>query len=50
MEEEIYKPLQEQESISITLKSRVSDLSGNDIAIAFTTWQIKPWDQVRTKR
>ena len=49
MEEEIYKPLQEQESISITLKSRVSDLSGNDIAIAFTTWQVKPWDQVRTK-
>lgn len=49
LEEKIYKPLQGQESITIALKSRVSDLSGNEIAVAYTTWQVKPWDQVRTK-
>jgi acyl-coenzyme A thioesterase PaaI-like protein len=49
LEEKIYKPLQEQEAITIALKSRVSDLSGNEIAVAFTTWQVKPWDQVQTK-
>lgn len=49
LDEEIYKPLQEQDSITITLKSDVKDLSAHEIAVAFTSWQIKRWDRVRTK-
>jgi hypothetical protein len=49
MEKAVYKPLQEEDSITITLKSNVKDFSGNDIAVAFTSWQVKRWDQVRTK-
>ena len=48
-EEMVVKPLQDSESVSITMESRVKDISGNEIAIARTTWQIKRWDRVRTK-
>ncbi len=49
LEEEVFKPLQHQEAITITLASRVTDLSGHEIAVASTTWQVKRWDQVRTQ-
>ncbi len=47
--EAVYKPLQEKGAVAITLKSDVKDFSGNEIAVASTCWQIKRWDQVRTK-
>ncbi len=46
---EILEPLQTQESVQIRVASLVSDRSGNEIAVAHTTWQIKRWDRVRTK-
>lgn len=49
LDEALYKPLQEKDSITITLKSDVKDFSGNEIAVASTSWQVKRWDQVRTK-
>ena len=49
LDETIYKPLQEQEAVTISLKSEVTDVSGNQIAVASTYWQVKRWDQVRTK-
>ena len=49
LEKAVYKPLQEKDSITIALKSEVKDFSGNEIAVASTSWQVKRWDQVRTK-
>ena len=49
LEKELYEPLRTNDSVAIRLESRVNDLSDNDIAIAFTTWQVKRWDKVRTK-
>lgn len=45
----VVDPLQQQESTTIIMESRVVDTSGNDIATAHTTWQVKRWDHVRTK-
>ena len=49
LEEEVIEPLEKQELISIRMKSLVNDVSGNEIAVAYTTWQVKRWDRVRTK-
>lgn len=49
LQEEVMEPLQQMESTSIIMESRVTDASGNDIATARTTWQVKRWDRVRTK-
>lgn len=49
LEKAVYKPLLEKDSITIALKSEVKDFSGNEIAVASTSWQVKRWDQVRTK-
>ncbi len=46
---EIIEPLQEQEAVTIKMESRISDVSGNHIATAFTIWQVKSWAKVRTK-
>ncbi len=48
IEAEIITPLQTQDSVVIMLESRVRDVSGNEIADARTTWQIKRWDRVQT--
>lgn len=46
---EVVEPLKTQELVTVTMESRVCDASGNDIALARTTWQIKRWDRVRTQ-
>ena len=48
-EAQVIIPLQLSESVSLVIKSRVYDISGNEIASARTTWQIKRWDRVQTK-
>lgn len=47
--QEIIEPLKQQEAITIRMESRIADITGNQVAVAFTTWQIKKWDRVRTK-
>ncbi len=49
LQQEIIEPLRQQEAITIRMESRIADISGNQVAIAFTTWQVKRWDRVRTK-
>ena len=49
MAAEITDPLVSQEAVTITLESRVADRTGNHIATARTTWQVKRWDRVRTR-
>ena len=48
LEAEVVKPLRSQDSVSIVMQSTVTDRSGNGIAEARTTWQIKRWDRVET--
>lgn len=49
LRQKVLVPLQQLESTSIVMESRVVDTSGNEIATAHTTWQVKRWDRVRTK-
>lgn len=49
LQQEIIEPLRQQEAITIRMESRIADISGNQVAIAFTTWQVKCWDKVRTQ-
>ena len=46
---EVISPLEQQELVTVKMESRVFDASGNAIALAHTTWQIKRWDKVKTK-
>ena len=46
---EVITPLEQQELVTVKMESRVFDGSGNAIALAHTTWQIKRWDKVKTK-
>ena len=46
---DVVAPLKNADRVVITLPSTIMDASGNVIASATTTWQIKQWDQVRTK-
>ena len=49
LDEQVVKPLEEQELVTVRMESRVRDKSGNEIALAYSTWQIKVWDRVKTK-
>ena len=47
--EEVFLPLENNDSTIIVLTTSVSDVSGNEVAKVNTTWQIKRWDKVRTR-
>jgi acyl-coenzyme A thioesterase PaaI-like protein len=49
IENTIIGPLRHQDQVTVDMVSEISDADGNDIARAVTTWQIKHWDQVRTR-
>ena len=49
LEHDILKPLETASSVDIKMRSDVVDDSGNLVVIAYTFWQIKRWDEVRTK-
>ncbi len=49
LKEAILKPLAKKESVLVTRPTEVHDMQGNLIAVAQVTWQIKPWDKVRTR-
>lgn len=49
LEDQVIVPLGTQDAVTIRLESQVQDISGNNVARAVTTWQIKCWGQVRTK-
>lgn len=46
---DILKPLETAPSIDIKIKSDLIDDEGNLVAVAHTVWQIKRWDEVRTR-
>ena len=49
IESDILKPLETASSIDIEIRSDLVDDSGNLVAVAHTVWQIKKWNEVRTK-
>lgn len=49
LDTEVVEPLQHQELVTVLMESKVVDAGGNDIAKAYTTWQIKKWNVVQTK-
>lgn len=49
MEENIYKPLQAQESVVIPCEVKIHDEKGNHLTTGKIFWQIKDWSKVRTK-
>ncbi len=49
IEHDILKPLETASSVDIKMRSDVVDDGGNLVAVAHTFWQIKRWDEVKTK-
>ncbi|TYO95824.1 acyl-coenzyme A thioesterase PaaI-like protein [Geothermobacter ehrlichii] len=48
LKERVLKPLATSDRVLTTLATEVHDQQGNLVAVAQVTWQIKPWDKVRT--
>jgi acyl-coenzyme A thioesterase PaaI-like protein len=48
IEREIVAPLRQVDSLLRSMETEVRDRDGNLVASAQITWQIKPWDKVRT--
>ena len=49
LESEVLAPLAATGALVKTLETNVSDRQGNLVARARTTWQIKDWQEVRTR-
>lgn len=47
--ENILRPLINGDSVFTELTTKIFDVQGNHISTAVTEWQLKKWDQVRTK-
>lgn len=49
LEENVFSPLKERESVVITCEVKIHDISGNHLTTGKIFWQIKEWQKVRTK-
>lgn len=49
LEKEVRQPLKTEDAVYIRCEIPVHDADGNLVCTAFTNWQIKPWEKVRTK-
>lgn len=47
---DLLKTLDSGDAVLKKMASELQDDEGNHIATAYTTWQLKPWSKVRTKR
>lgn len=48
LEQALLQPLRNGASVLYTAEVPVADREGKQLAIGYITWQLKPWDQVRT--
>lgn len=46
----VVAPLSDQDSVDYTSHVLLYDRDGNHVATGTVTWQVKPWEKVRTKR
>ncbi len=49
LEENIYKPLQDNDSTVVICEVKIHDKQGNHLSTGKVHWQVKSWDKVRTK-
>lgn len=49
MNEHIYDPLNQADSILVRCEIELHDTQGNHVATGYTNWQIKLWSKVKTK-
>lgn len=49
-QDELLSTLNSGEAVLKKMASELHDEDGNHIATAYTTWQLKPWSKVKTKR
>jgi len=48
LEHALLQPLRDGAAVLYTAEVPVDDVAGKRLAIGYITWQLKPWDQVRT--
>ena len=48
LEENVFTPLEKEESVIVPCKIHIDDLQGNRLTTAIIYWQLKPWHQVKT--
>jgi acyl-coenzyme A thioesterase PaaI-like protein len=49
LNDEIYVPLKVQASVVVICEVKIHDVQGNHLSTGKVHWQIKSWDQVKTK-
>ena len=49
LQKEVVGPLQSEDAVYIRCEIPVKDTADNTVCTAYTNWQIKRWDKVRTK-
>lgn len=49
LKQEILEPLKTADAVYIRCEIPVTDREGNLVCTAFTNWQIKPWQKVKTR-
>jgi len=49
LDELIYRPLESTEKVVVDCEVNIHDKEGNHISTGIVKWQIKSWDQVKTK-
>lgn len=49
LQQHLFVPLQNQDSILVTPEIKIYDLEGNHLCTGFVEWQIKNWDKVKMK-
>jgi acyl-coenzyme A thioesterase PaaI-like protein len=49
LQQKIYQPLQQQESVIIPCEVKIHDSQGNQLTTGKVFWQVKDWAKVKTK-
>ena len=49
LDEKIFQPLKQSESVIITCEVKIHDVAGNHLTTGKVHWQIKEWKRVKTK-
>ena len=48
LEENIYRPLEHEDSVTVPCRVMIHDLQGNQLTTATIYWQLKRWEKVKT--
>lgn len=49
LDELIYQPLETSKKVTVDCEVKIHDKEGNHISTGIVTWQIKSWEEVKTK-